>query len=300
MIRQTHHQLFQGDARKLETIQDSSVHLILTSPPYFNIKKYPPGNDQLGNLPDFDEFISELEKVWKECFRILVKGGRLIVVIGDILLSRKQYGRHRVLPLHSHIQLSCCSVGFDNLSPIIWHKISNASHEIERGSPLLGKPYEPNAIIKNDIEYILMMRKPGSYRSPTMEQRKGSKISKESFSHFFRQIWTDIPGTTVKGHPAAFPEELATRLIKMFSFIDDTVVDPFIGTGTTMLAAIKTGRNSIGLDINSTYLEIAEERIKKCDNVVIDHVEGCKKIQATISVNELEHPIKNIPSSKKN
>jgi DNA modification methylase len=158
----TRHRLFNSDARSLSFLSDESIHLVVTSPPYFNIKRYNENEAQLGNSEDYDRFLLQLDSVWKECFRVLVPGGRMVVVVGDVLQSRKQNGRHRSLPLHSHIQVSCFSIGFDNLSPIIWHKISNASHEVERGAPILGKPYEPNAIIKNDIEYVLMLRKPGT------------------------------------------------------------------------------------------------------------------------------------------
>ncbi len=126
----------------------------------------------------------------------------------------------------------------------------------------LGKPYEPNAIIKNDIEYILMLRKPGGYRSPSEEQRQLSKISKEDFHKWFRQIWSDVPGTHSKDHPAPFPLELAGRLVKMFSFVGDTVVDPFMGTGTTLLAAIHNERNGIGVEIDPSYFKIAQRNIK--------------------------------------
>ena len=157
------------------------------------------------------------------------------------------------MPLHSDIAVSCRKIGFDNLNPILWHKISNASFEANSKSSILGKPFEPNAIIKNDIEYILMERKPGGYRKPTEEQREKSKINKEDFYNWFSQIW-EMPGASTKnGHPAPFPLELATRLVKMFSFVGDVVLDPFCGSGTTMLAAANTGRNSIGVETEQEY-----------------------------------------------
>ena len=258
----TVHKLFHGDARTMEYIPDKSVHLVLTSPPYFNLKEYRKGNNQLGVIDDYQEFVNELAKVWEECYRVLVPGGRIVCVVGDVCLSRRKYGRHAVMPLHSDIAVSCRKIGFDNLNPILWHKISNAAFEANTNSSILGKPYEPNAIIKNDIEYILMERKPGGYRKPTAQQRKDSMIDKEDFQHWFSQIW-EMPGASTKnGHPAPFPLELATRLVRMFSFAGDTVLDPFCGSGTTMLAAAKYGRNSIGVETEAYYCDYAIRRLE--------------------------------------
>ena len=176
----TVHKIIQGDARYIPFISDESVHLIVTSPPYWNLKKYNNNKNQLGHIEDYEEFLTELRKVWKECFRVLVPGGRLVCVVGDVCLSRRQHGRHRVIPLHADICVQCRKIGFDNLNPIIWYKISNAKFEANNGSKFLGKPYEPNAIIKNDIEFILMQRKPGGYRKPTDLQRRLSKIEKHN------------------------------------------------------------------------------------------------------------------------
>lgn len=251
----THHTLFHGDARDLSFIPDNSVHLVLTSPPYWNLKAYERGENQLALIGDYQTFVDELSRVWRECYRILVPGGRLVCVVGDVCLSRRQYGKHAVMPLHADIAVSCRKIGFDNLNPILWHKISNARFEANTSSSFLGKPYEPNAIIKNDVEYILMQRKPGGYRKPTEEQRERSMIRKEDFQSWFSQIW-ELPGaSTKKGHPAPFPLELASRLVQMYSFVDDTVVDPFCGSGTTMLAALQCGRNSIGVETESKYCE---------------------------------------------
>ncbi|MBN2310154.1 MAG: site-specific DNA-methyltransferase [Candidatus Hydrogenedentes bacterium] len=257
----TKHQLVLGDARDLSFLADSSVHMVLTSPPYWALKKYEDNPDQMGNMADYEHFLSELQKVWQHVFRILVPGGRLVCVVGDVCLSRrKNRGRHVVVPLHADICVMCRKIGFDNLNPIIWHKIANASYEVSNGSKFLGKPYEPNAIIKNDIEFILMQRKPGGYRKPTEEQRESSRIAKSDFDKWFRQFW-NISGASTKEHPAPFPLELAYRLVRMFSFSGDTVVDPFVGTGTTMLAAMKSGRNSIGIEIEPKYARMAARRL---------------------------------------
>jgi len=260
-MAKTVHRLINGDARDLSYVGDESVHLVVTSPPYWNLKQYNEHSDQLGHIPDYDSFLQELRKVWRHVFRILVPGGRLVCVVGDVCVARRRFGRHLVFPLHSDICVMCRNIGFDNLNPIIWHKISNASYEVANGSKFLGKPYEPNAIIKNDIEFILMQRKPGGYRKPTEEQRKKSLIDKRDFDRWFQQIW-NLPGASLKKHPAPFPFELAARLVRMFSFVGDTVLDPFCGTGTTMVAALRHQRNSIGVEIDPQYCRMAAGLLK--------------------------------------
>lgn len=257
----TTHRLVMGDARDLSFIPNESVHLVVTSPPYWKLKRYNENPRQLGRLEDYEQFLDELKKVWKEVYRVLVPGGRLVCVVGDVCLSRRQFGRHLVVPLHADIAVACRKIGFDNLNPIIWYKIANANYEVKNGGKFLGKPYEPNAIIKTDIEYILMERKPGGYRKPTETQRKLSMISKKEYAAWFQQIW-NIPGASTRQHPAPFPLELAYPLVRMFSFQDDTVLDPFCGTGTTMIAALRAGRNSIGVDIDAEYCRMAAHRLR--------------------------------------
>lgn len=258
----TRHDLIRGDAREI-SLPEESVHLVVTSPPYWTLKQYRASDGQLGHVEDYDEFLSQLDRVWKRCFRLLVPGGRLVCVVGDVCLSRrKNNGRHTVVPLHASIQESCRTIGFDNLAPIIWHKIANAAYEVEGAGAFLGKPYEPNAVIKNDIEFILMQRKPGGYRKPSIAARVLSVIDTEDYQRWFQQIWSGLTGASTRNHPAPFPVELAERLIRMFSFVGDTVLDPFLGTGTTSLAAMRHGRNSIGLEIDSHYFQQATRRIK--------------------------------------
>ncbi len=259
----TRHSLYRRDARDLRDFAAESVHLVLTSPPYWTLKEYRDASGQLGHIVDYEEFLSQLDKVWRECHRLLVPGGRLICVVGDVCLSRrKNGGRHTVVPLHASIQERCQSIGFDNLAPIIWHKIANAAFEVEgNGGGFLGKPYEPNSVIKNDVEFILMQRKPGGYRTPSIPERVLSVISAENHKKWFQQIWSGLTGASTRSHPAPFPLELAERLVRMFSFVGDTVLDPFMGTGTTNLAAAKWGRNSIGVEVDSHYFSLAEQRI---------------------------------------
>jgi DNA modification methylase len=259
----TVHHLYCGDARSTPVLPAESVHLVVTSPPYWTLKEYRDSEGQLGHLADYDEFLRELDKVWARCFDALVPGGRLIIVVGDVCLSRRQNaGRHAVVPLHASIQEHCRSLGFDNLAPIIWHKIANAVYEVDNGGGgFLGKPYEPNAVIKNDIEFILMQRKPGGYRNPSIPTRVLSVISAENHRAWFQQIWSGLTGASTKHHPAPYPVELAERLIRMFSFVADTVLDPFGGTGTTTLAASRVGRNSISVELDPHYFAILRDRL---------------------------------------
>ena len=258
----TTHRLFLRDARALDDLTPNSVHLVLTSPPYWTLKEYRDCNGQLGHIKDYEEFLVELDRVWTHCFNALVPGGRLICVVGDVCLSRrKNEGRHTVVPLHASIQEHCRRLGFDNLAPIIWHKIANAAYEVDNGGAgFLGKPYEPNAVIKNDIEFILMQRKPGGYRKPSMAKRVLSVISTENYQRWFQQIWTGLTGASTRDHPAPYPVELAERLIRMFSFVGDVVLDPFMGTGTTSVAAARCGRHSVGCEVDPHYFDMAERR----------------------------------------
>ncbi|QLC23741.1 site-specific DNA-methyltransferase [Parasphingopyxis algicola] len=261
----TTHQLGLADARDLNSIADKSVHLIVTSPPYWTLKQYEGSRGQLGDLEDYEEFLVELDKVWGECERVLVPGGRVVCVVGDVCVPRKRGGRHYVMPLHADIQVRSRSLGLDVLTPILWHKIANGVTEAAgNGAGFYGKPYQPGAVVKNDIEYILFMRKGGEYRKVEPLQKALSMLTKEEMQAWWRSVWTDIRGASTRaGHPAPYPPALAERLIRMFSFAGDTVLDPFGGTGSTSVAAVVSGRNSISLDIEPTYIEIAQRNLEK-------------------------------------
>ncbi len=262
----SHHDLYRGDARDMSMIEESGVDLVVTSPPYFNLKEYENGTggeDQLGDIDEYEHFNDQIDKVWKQCYEKLNPGGRMVVVVGDVLRSRSEHGRHRVIPLHATIQEHCIDIGFDNLAPILWYKIGNASLEAGGNARFLGKPYEPGAVIKNDIEYILLFRKPGGYRSPSISERILSTIEADEHQKMFRQIWDDINGAPQTDHPAPYPAKLAERLIRMFSFAGDTVLDPFAGTGSTAIGASRCGRNSVSVELEEQYLNVAEKRIEE-------------------------------------
>jgi site-specific DNA-methyltransferase (adenine-specific) len=266
-----------GDARDLRTIPNESVHLVVTSPPYFNLKPYvsDAGGRQLGRINDYEVFLDELDRVWRECARVLVHGGRICCVIGDILIPRRADGRHRVLPLPADIQSRSRKIGLDNLTPIMWFKIGNRSVEARRKSSIyLGKPYQPGAIIKSDHEHIVMMRKPGGYRTTLMIQRALSMLQRAEMNAWMQPVWTGIPGSSLRdAHPAPFPSELAERLIRLFSFAGDTVLDPFAGSGATAVAAIRAGRNSISVEIEEEYLNAAIGRATRgaADDLLNNH-----------------------------
>lgn len=256
------HKIIEGDARNLSFMPSETVHLVCTSPPYGSLKTYPDHPGQLGNIASYEKFLDELDQIWSECLRILVPGGRVACVVGDICISRKAAGRHYVLPLSSDLQVRARRLGFDCLTPIRWLKVANIKLEASKSARYLGKPNLPNGIVKNDIESILFFRKPGGYRKPTAEMEKHSFIPTDEYIKYFSPVWSDVAGKLRTNHPAPYPTEIPRRLIKMFSFVGDTVLDPFAGTGTTAVAAMETRRNSISIEIEPTYLDVIEKRIK--------------------------------------
>jgi modification methylase len=264
----TRHLLAQGDARDLGWIPDESIHVVVTSPPYGLLKQYSQVPGQLGNGEDptsveaYLSFLDELDRSWSECARVLVPGGRICCVVGDICLSRRAAGRHHVLPLAADIQVRARNVGLDNLTPIRWIKVANLKLEASASSWYLGKPNLPNGIVKNDVETIVMMRKPG-YRKPTSDMETASRIETGDYRRLFAPVWDDIPGEQSRRyrHPAPYPEALSSRLIRMYSFVEDTVLDPFVGSGTTIVSAMNTGRNSIGVEIVPEYVSTAAKRV---------------------------------------
>ena len=216
-------------------------------------------------MPVYDEFLDELDRVWRECLRVLVPGGRLACVVGDVCISRRAGGRHHVLPLSADIQVRARRLGFDNLTPIRWLKVANIRLEASRSRRFLGKPNLPNGVVKNDLEHVLLLRKPGGYRQPTPVQEVLSRISTDDYARWFAPVWTDVSGQLRRDHPAPFPLEVPRRLIRMFSFAGDVVLDPFAGTGTTAAAAIETGRNWVTVEIDPSYIALTEKRLQHLD-----------------------------------
>lgn len=265
----TRHVIAHGDARDLSWLADRSVHLVVTSPPYGLLKTYADAPGQLGNGSDptsvqaYEEFLDELDRCWRECERVLVPGGRICCVVGDVCLSRRAAGRHHVLPLAADIQVRARALGLDNLTPIRWLKVANIKLECSTSSWYLGKPNLPGGIVKNDIETIVMLRKPGGYRKPTAKMEQASFISTEDYRRLFRPVWDDIKGASGRrwNHPAPYPVELSSRLIRMFSFVGDTVLDPFAGSGTTAESALDWGRNSVSVEIVPEYVDTVERRL---------------------------------------
>jgi site-specific DNA-methyltransferase (adenine-specific) len=243
-------------------VGDRTVHLVVTSPPYANLKTYPTHDSQLGNIASYEAFLDELDEVWAECFRVLVPGGRVCCVVGDVCISRRNGGRHHVLPLAADIVVRARRLGFDHLQGITWLKVANIKLEASRSARYLGKPNLPNGVIKNDTEHILMLRKPGGYRSPTPDMEDRSRIVSADYARWFTPIWSDVTGASTRNHPAPYPLEIPRRLIRMFSFAGDYVLDPFTGTASTQFAAIESGRNSWGYEVEPTYIPLIEKRLQ--------------------------------------
>ncbi len=258
----TVHTLYNSDSRDLSWIDDGHIPLIVTSAPYADLIEYETAPGQLGEIASYEEFLRQLDQVWRECYRVLEPGGRLACNVGDVLRSRKAHGRHHVLPLHADILVRSRNIGFDTLTGLLWRKRTNCNFENGPGG-VLGKPGQPNNAIRSELEHILVMRKPGPYRNPTPAQQEASRISKEEYNSWYRPIW-EIPGAKAhKNHPAPFPVSIPYRLIRMFSFAGDTVLDPFSGSGTTSIAAMKAGRNSVGVEVAPSYFRSSVERLTR-------------------------------------
>jgi len=281
----TAHRMHLGDARDLSWLPDTSVHLVVTSPPYWTLKQYAHHDMQMGAIEDYEQFLIQLDRVWAECGRVLVPGGRICCVVGDVCVARKKGGRHYVMPLHADIQVRARKLELDCLTPILWNKIANGTMEAEgNGAGFYGKPYQPGAIIKNDIEYILFLRKGGEYRKPTPVQKALSMLTRDEMRSWLRSIWDDIKGASTRsGHPAPYPVEVARRLIRMFSFAGDTVLDPFAGTGSTGIAALDVGRNSICNEIEPSYLQMAHERLLNASS----ETRMFGAVKSSVSIDEL-------------
>lgn len=254
----TYHKIINGDSRQMNLLPDKSVHLVITSPPYWQLKDY--GSDeQIGFNESYESYINNLNLVWKECHRVLHPGCRLCINIGDQFARSVYYGRYKVIPIRTEIIKFCETVGFDYMGAIIWQKVTTTN--TTGGATIMGSfPYPRNGILKLDYEFILIFKKLGRPSKPTTEQKKLSAMTKDEWNEYFSGHWK-FAGVKQNGHLAMFPEELPARLIKMFSFVGDTVLDPFLGSGTTSLAARNLGRNSIGYEINPEFISKIKEKL---------------------------------------
>jgi len=255
----TLHKIFLGDSRSMVETPNESVHLMITSPPYWQLKDYGNGK-QIGFNDTYEEYINNLNLVWSECNRVLHKGCRMCINIGDQFARSVYYGRYKVIPIRTEIIKFCESSGFDYMGAIIWQKVTTCN--TTGGATVMGSfPYPRNGIIKLDYEFILVFKKYGDAPKVSKEIKEQSKLTTEEWNRYFAGHW-NFSGEKQDKHLAMFPEELPKRLIKMFSFIGDTVLDPFLGSGTTSLAAKNLNRNSIGYEINENFLPIIEEKLE--------------------------------------
>ena len=254
----THHTIIQGDSRSMREVQNQSVHLIVTSPPSWQLKDYGT-TDQIGFNDSYETYINHLNLVWSECHRVLHDGCRLCINIGDQFARSVYYGRYKVIPIHSEIIRFCETIGFDFMGQIIWQKATTMN--TTGGGAVMGSfPYPRNGIVKLDAEYILLFKKPGNAPKPSDEQKAQSAMTNEEWNTYFSGHWC-FNGAKQSRHLAMFPEELPRRLIKMFSFPGETVLDPFMGSGTTATVAKALGRNAVGYEINPDFIPLIEERI---------------------------------------
>ena len=285
----TSHKIINGDSRQMNLLPDKSVHLVITSPPYWQLKDY--GSDeQIGFNESYESYINNLNLVWKECHRVLHPGCRLCINIGDQFARSVYYGRYKVIPIRTEIIKFCETVGFDYMGAIIWQKVTTTN--TTGGATVMGSfPYPRNGILKLDYEFILIFKKLGNPPKPTAEQKKLSAMTKDEWNDYFAGHW-NFAGVKQNGHLAMFPEELPARLIKMFAFVGDTVLDPFLGSGTTSLAARNLGRNSVGYEINTEFISKIKEKL----NVNQSDLEGTEYIFLTDSVKtDLNKEISKLP-----
>lgn len=266
----TSHKIVTGDSRNMTEVAGESVHLVITSPPYWQLKDYGNG-DQIGFNDSYEEYINNLNLVWNECQRVLHKGCRLCVNIGDQFARSVYYGRYKVIPIRTEIIKFCESTGFDYMGAIIWQKVTTTN--TTGGATVMGSfPYPRNGILKLDYEFILIFKKYGKPPAVSKEIKEKSKLTKEEWNKYFTGHW-NFSGEKQDKHLAMFPEELPKRLIKMFSFVGDTVLDPFLGSGTTTLAARNLLRNSIGYEMNEDFLPVIKEKLKASQSSIFQNAE---------------------------
>jgi len=264
-----------ADSRYMKEVADEEVDLIITSPPYWHIKDYGvPG--QIGYGQTLHEYLKDLYLVWKECYRVLKRGGRFCLNVGDQFARSVIYGKYKVIPIHAEVIGQCEEIGFDFMGSIIWQK--KTTMNTTGGANVMGSfPYPPNGIVEIDYEFIHIFKKPGKRKTVLKDIKESSKLTKEEWKKYFSGHWY-FGGAKQIGHEAMFPDELPRRLIKMFSFIGDTVLDPFLGSGTTMKVALELKRNAIGYEINRDFLKIIEQKVKISDVEIIEREENTLRL----------------------
>jgi len=282
----TIHKIINGDSRQMSELTDRSVHLIITSPPYWQLKDYGSEN-QIGFNDSYENYINNLNLVWSECYRVLHDGCRFCINIGDQFARSVYYGRYKVIPIHSEIIRFCETVGFDFMGQIIWQK--QTTMNTSGGGAVMGSfPHPRNGIVKLDFEYILLFKKQGNAPKPTLEQKDNSLMTNEEWNTYFNGHWY-FNGAKQDNHLAMFPEELPRRLIKMFSFPQETVLDPFMGSGTTALASRNLNRNSVGYEINPEYIPIIKGKIGGNDAFMQIETEIIKQTERKIDFEKLPY-----------
>lgn len=269
----TRHKIIIGDSREMRVVEDASIHLVITSPPYWQLKDYAHGN-QIGFNDSYEDYINNLNLIWRECHRVLHNGCRLCIVVGDQFARSVYYGRYKVIPIRTEIIKFCETAGFDYMGAVIWQKVTTCN--TTGGATIMGSyPYPRNGILKIDYEFILNFKKPGKPPSVNHESKETSRLTLKEWNEYFAGHW-NFSGEKQERHLAPFPEELPRRLIKMFSFCGETVLDPFLGSGTTSLAAMKLNRNSIGYEINGDYEKTIIERLRASNFFSRDTIEIIK------------------------
>jgi len=277
----TNHKIIIGDARKMQELPNESTHLIITSPPYWQLKDYGSDN-QIGFNDSYENYINNLNLVWQECARVLHKGCRLCINIGDQFARSVYYGRYKIIPIRTEITKFCEKIGLDYMGAVIWQKVTTCN--TTGGASIMGSfPYPRNGILKLDYEFILIFKKLGEAPKVNKEIKEKSRLTQKEWNEYFVGHW-NFPGEKQDKHLAMFPEELPKRLIKMFSFVGDTILDPFLGSGTTSLAAKNLARNSIGYEINKNFLPLIKEKLG-IDNDAISSENGFDILkQQTIAI----------------
>ena len=288
----TQHRIILGDSRAMAEVANESVHLVVTSPPYWQLKDY--GHEhQIGFNDSYEAYINHLNLVWNECYRVLHEGCRLCVNIGDQFARSVYYGRYKIIPIRTEIIKFCETIGFDYMGAIIWQKVTTVN--TSGGATIMGSfPYPRNGIVKLDYEFILLFKKLGDSPTPTKEQKENSKLTTEEWNTYFYGHW-NFPGEKQSKHLATFPEELPRRLIRMFTFPGETVLDPFLGSGTTALAARNLERNSVGYEINREFVPLIKEKLQIAERDLFGEVAEGEIIEQKLALQDCKTEIAKLP-----